>query len=381
MNDRPMPLRDAAHISAARCMRPAARRNKPGRNVVALVTAMQVALVTSPAVSADTVHLRGESTPLQGEITAVSKTDLTLKPRSKSKPAQTIPANEIERVRWDKEPAALNLQRNNERAGRLQNALDGLVKLSKDARISSNNMRADLAFLIGRTTAKIALADETRLDEAIGILEAYREAHPNHFRYFPALKLLSQLYVAKKDYRNAELIHVVLATAPWPEFRLAARNFAAQAQLMRGDVDGALAAFDAVIEETDSQDPGNLYRLQAMLGKAECLQRSEQHAQALKVLAELIQAASTEQTKLQAAAYLRQGDSLRLLGRSKEAVLAYLHVDLLFASEKESHAESLYHLAKLWPAVGRPGRAAEASGKLQETYSDSSWAKKLSANE
>jgi tetratricopeptide (TPR) repeat protein len=381
MNDRPKPLRDAAVSSAARCMLSAVRLGNAGRNVFALAAAMLMALVTSPAVSADTVHIRGENAPLQGEITTVSKTELILKPRSKSKPPQTIPANEIERVRWHSEPAALNLQRNNEQAGRLQYALDGLIKLSKDARIASTNMRADLAFLIARITAKLALADETRLDEAISTLEAYRDAHPNHFRYFPALKLLSQLYVAKKDYRNAELIHEQLAAAPWPEFRLAARNFAAQAQLARGDVDGALATFDAIIEETGNQDPGNIFRLQAMLGRAGCLQQSEQHAQALKVLTELIQAASTEQTKLQAEAYLRQGDSLRLLGRSKEAVLAYLHVDLLFVGEKELHAESLYRLAKLWPRVGRPDRAAEASGKLQETYSGGRWAKKLSADE
>ena len=77
-------------------------------------------------------------------------------------------------------------------------------------------------------------------------------------------------------------------------------------------------------------------------------------------------------------AYVLQGNALQALNRAKEAVLAYLHVDILFPREAGYHAESLYHMTKLWKAVQLPERGLEAEAKLQSSYPNSEWTKKLS---
>jgi len=59
-------------------------------------------------------------------------------------------------------------------------------------------------------------------------------------------------------------------------------------------------------------------------------------------------------------------------------VLAYLHVDLLFQRETAYHAESLFHMAKLWKTVQSPERGDAAVDKLIASYPKSEWAKKLS---
>ena len=87
--------------------------------------------------------------------------------------------------------------------------------------------------------------------------------------------------------------------------------------------------------------------------------------------------ASPEDTRVQAEAYLRQGDCLRAQGNAKEAILAYLHIPVLFSSEGDLHAESLHHLVTLWEEVGKPERAADARQELETRYPDTEWAKKL----
>jgi hypothetical protein len=67
---------------------------------------------------------------------------------------------------------------------------------------------------------------------------------------------------------------------------------------------------------------------------------------------------------------------LRKAGRTKEALLAFLHVDVLYFTTPEAHAEALANLAELWEEVQKPERAVKARQVLQERYGSSPWAKK-----
>ena len=147
-------------------------------------------------------------------------------------------------------------------------------------------------------------------------------------------------------------------------------------------VDEALAAYQAVITQagtsTEASVKGQKYA--AVLGKSTCLIRKQGQASyetALKDLEGVLTEVPDSNSQVLAEAYLRQGDCLRLLGRQKAAVLAYLHVDLLFAAQAPLHAESLYHLGTLWSAVGHPERAASARERLRSDYPESPWTKKL----
>jgi hypothetical protein len=57
--------------------------------------------------------------------------------------------------------------------------------------------------------------------------------------------------------------------------------------------------------------------------------------------------------------------------------MAFLHVDVLYSTVPEAHAEALAHLVPLWQAIGQADRARESRELLQQKYAKSKWAKEV----
>lgn len=327
------------------------------------------------ALSADAIYREGRQSPQQGEITGYNRTEVVLK--QGSQPPDAIPANEIRRIVWDGEDASLNLRRSDEEAGRLERALEAYQQALADAPASARELKTDLTYLIARVTARMAQGDATRADEAIEKLEAFLKANPDHFRFFEGQRFLGEAYLAKQDYARAAAQFEKLAEAPWNEYKMIAGNATARRALKQGDVDAAVKAYQSVLDmpfdKPDEQDE----HYSALFGMTECLERQQDYSKAIGVLDEALEELPVDKSRLQAEMYVRRGAVLQAMGQSKQAVLAYLHVDLLFPRDPTLHAESLYHLARLWNAAGRPERAADASSRLRNSYPKSEWALKL----
>ena len=60
------------------------------------------------------------------------------------------------------------------------------------------------------------------------------------------------------------------------------------------------------------------------------------------------------------------------------ALMAYLHVDILYPNEFSSHAKALLKLSELWGPGGHQDRAIDASARLAELYPKSREARQLS---
>ncbi len=339
--------------------------------LLALATLAPVA----PAWSADSVTRKSAKGAISGDITANTATELTIKPKSGD--AVAIPANDIASVSWNGEPATLRLARGDEDGGRLTRALDTYTKAAGTLNSPGPGLKADVEFAIARTTAKIALADATKLDEAISKLEAFRSKNADNYNHFEGQRLLGQLYMAKKDPNKARVAFETLGKAPWKDYQMASKNFTARMLLVESKSDEAAAAFDSVIGMKADNPAEESQRQEAMLGKARILTSQNKLGDAVNLLNDVINKASPEDARVQAEAYVRQGDCLQAQGKDKDAILAYLHVDVLFASEKSLHAESLFHLTRLWSKLGQAGRAAETREKLENEYPNSEWARQL----
>src|SRR5690606_15375899 len=128
------------------------------------------------ALAVDTVTRKSVERRAAGEVTSVSKAEVTVKP--KAGPATTVPANDIQSIDWDGQPAALGLARAKEAAGQYARAIADYETARQETPASKSHVRADIEFGIASSTGKLALVDPPQLDAAITRLTAFLENYP-----------------------------------------------------------------------------------------------------------------------------------------------------------------------------------------------------------
>ncbi|MFN0054633.1 MAG: tetratricopeptide repeat protein [Planctomycetales bacterium] len=346
---------------------------------IGLGAATVVCLVLSSASGAETITRRGDK-PVSGDVTGSSRLEVTIKVKNPKEETVAIPANQIQNIAWTGESPEANLARSDEAAGRYQKALDGYAKALQASKSTNPLAKLDLEYNSLRTTARMALADSSRAGEAIKRLEEFRKAQSDHYRSFESQSLLGQLYLSQKDFVKAQLAFDALAKAPWRDTQLEAKIFTGRLLQASNKFDEAAAAYEAIITEQAANPQEEALRQEALLGKSRVLLAQKNFVEAQKLLELVVENVDSDDSRIQAEAYVRLGDSLREQGKDKDALLAYLHVDVLFPSEKMLQAEALFHLTRLWDRIGQKGRAADARDKLEgEEFRNTEWARQLKA--
>ena len=344
------------------------------RSIFFVMVMLGSSILASSAGAVDIVN-RKSGKAAQGDITAITQQSISLK--SGIGEMIEVPANDIVSVRWGAEPAELNLARSAEEGGSLARALEQL-KVSAGNAGTNAAVKAEIEFLTARVTARVALEeDASKLADASKLLDAFVKGQSDNFRYFDALQLLGAVQLAAEDYPGAESSFGKLEKAPWSDYKMAAQNSTAKLAFQKGDLTAALTAYEQVLSQSGSS-PGEVSRRnEALIGKASVQLKQGNADIALQAVAEAILKTDPEDSVVQAGAWNLKGDCLKSQGKVKEAILAYLHVPVLFEKEKVALAEALYNLAVLWPRADQPERGLAARQELQENYPDSPWTKKL----
>lgn len=334
--------------------------------------ATTVVLAASPLWAIDTITVKSTGKAVQGEITTANKTEVTIKPKTGE--AQKIPANDIERIKWDGEPAKLINAKSLEDNDNFEKLLELYTDVQKE---SNGKLKTYLDYLIARTMARQALEDDSKIDDAVKKLEAFLKANADHLGFYEGQRFLGLLYGAKGDYAKAQTSFETLGKAPWKDFQIAAKVAVGRMQLKQNNIDGAAKTFGEAASGKAETDSEKARLSEAHVGQAACLAKQSKHDEALKMIDDVIKSTSTDESATMAFAYVLQGDCYQAQNKPKDAALAYLHVPVLFPKEKAAHAEALYHLAKISGTIGQPDRAAEARELLLESFPASEWAKKL----
>lgn len=353
---------------------------KPFASLVCSAALLTAALLPAGSARAlDTVVRRSTEREAAGTIESVSRTEVVVKPSFGE--AVTVPANDIVEVQWEEAPPSFSKGRSQEAGGQYELALASYQEAATESSGRNPNLRADIQFRLARVQAQLAFVDPQKLPAARDELKQFVETQRNHYDFYDAQLLLGDVALAAGDEPTADGAYQVVIGAPWPDYQMAGRIGAARILFSRGDVAEAKEAFDAVAAANATTPAEVSRRLEAMLGQAKCLQTTGDHLHAVEVLDQVVKESTAGDTRLQAEAYLRKGESLIALGEDpKQAIQAYLHIDVVpsLAQEADLHAEALYQLWQLWPTVGQPARAAEAQSRLQQLYPDSEWTGKLS---
>ena len=310
---------------------------------------------------------------INGTIIGTTNTQVGIEVNGKN---QAVNVNEIRLVAFGDEPQELRQGRARAESGKYDSALSDLSRVNA-AGIERDVVKRDLQFYLALCEGKIALSIGGDKSKASSAMLNFVKAAPKSHHFFAAARMLGDLAVGQGDYDNAVKFYGTIASkAPWTEYKMSASLAEARALVAQSKFAEAQKKFNGVAKQPSDTPESKRQVLMAQVGHARCLAETASAEEGLSVIEKIIAENEPLDAELFGRVYNAQGDCLQKAGKPKDALIAYLHVDVLFYSEPEIHAESLFHLSKLWEVAKKPDRAAAAKTLLERRYSGSTWAKK-----
>lgn len=340
--------------------------------LILLCFSLQWTIATDTHAENDQIYLK-RGAPISGKIGASTPIQIAIESRGS---VQSVNVNEVRLVTFGDEPQELRQGRAGAVSGKFESALANLKRVNPAA-IDRDLVKRDLQFYLALCQGRLALTTGGDKAKAADLMLAFVRAASTSFHFFDAANLLGDLAVAQGDYASATKYYgVIAAKAPWPEYKMRASLSAGRTLVAQGKFAEATQKFESVIAQPSDEPETVRQKLLAQVGKARCLAETGSPDDGIKLIEKVIGENDPTDTELFGRAYNAQGDCLQKSGKTKDALMAYLHVDVLFYSDPEIHAESLYHLSKLWAAIKKPDRAAAARNLLEGRYPGSAWAKR-----
>lgn len=331
-----------------------------------------VLLIAGSTQAFDTIYKIDGSTK-SGKITRMSPAAVTM---DVNRVDTEVPLNEVKWIRFDDEPTELTNARRYVIDDNFEDALTELdkIKLADD---DPAVIHQDVAFYRAYVKGKLALGGSGTVTEAGTAMAGFVAKYPSSYHIYEASEMVGDLLVAMNRASSAEPYYMRLAQTPWDDYKMRAGVAIGRLKLAQGQYDDAIKQFNVVLGLQVEGKTADRMRLKAQLGRAVCGAAKGQVDPALVEINKIIGTASAEDMEIQAQAYNARGNALLKAGKTKEALLAFLHVDVLYAGNPEAHAEALFNLARLWKAVNKDERAAKAAEALRLYYRNSIWAQRL----
>lgn len=350
------------------------RQSDSGRRAGAISLCFAWLAMSLSIEGAEVVYLRSNSNKLSGAVEDLSVKGLRLKtPKGE---VVSIPADDIKQILWEGEPIILRNSRNSDLAERTATALEGYRTALKEIPEEQKRFREEAEFGVARCLARQAATDPQQTPEALAELARFAKQYPESLHYYDSLLLAADLALKSNQVDAAQENYRILKGSATGTYPLLGELGLARLALAKGDSASAAKSLQAVL---DSPLKGALVTRRQMQARMELagIQLVENRTEeAAKISGEVIASSPPDDAESLARAYLLRGNCYLKLGNQKEALFDFLHVDLLFSQESAAHAEALYHLAELWPALKHPERGVEARDRLASLYPDSEWTKK-----
>ena len=327
-------------------------------------------LMVTLAVGDDIVLMPGaavkqaSSGHVRGVIQSESPTEVVVKLGATE---TSVPTDQIVSVRYDGQPATLQLAETRETAGQLAEAADLYKKAAGEAAEKPFAQQMAL-YREASVLTNLALVEPERVKDAKERLLRFVRAYPTSRHIIPAREDLARIQLSTGDFTGAETTIAEIAKLPKAGDRAAVLH--ARVLSKQGRHDEAVSELDRLIAAfPDRSTP----QREARLAKGESLVGLKKYKEAEALVRQVIQAAPPEDVPSQAAAYNALGDCLRAANRPKDALLAYLHTDLLYSKDKQEHPRALFQIEKLFRLLKQDGRADEYAQRLRQEYPKSQW--------
>ena len=321
--------------------------------------------ILAPVLADDVVLIEGSKLKpasgnrIRGQIKSETPAAVTIEVNGV---AQVVPLDQIESVGYDGQSAEYVRANSLFNGGDLVRAAEAFQKAANDQAAKPLARQAAL-YGRARSLAESALADPSGQAAAITALEAFTKDNPNGRHTAGALESLAKLRILKGDLDQAAAAANQLAALKGAETRAAIVN--ARVAAARGNFSEAVSTLDGLLGSLPAGLPA---RVEALLAKAESQAGLKQFAEAETTVNEVIKSAPPEDYATLASAYQTLGDCRRVANKPKDALIAYLHVDILFNRAKDQHPKAMAQIVQLWRQLKRDDRADEVLERLRQEY-------------
>ncbi len=334
------------------------------RDFLALLTSTSLTLLLALAAGAEDgvlklapgATIKAAGNQIKGPITSESPIEVKIG-------TQTVPVEQIDSLEYEPTPPKYLLAKNAEGAGNLTKAADLYGEAATEAGPGKPLVTRASLFQRARVVAAIAQADKSKGDEAVRLLEGFIRGNPQSRQLAPALETLARLDMSRGQLDRAEKSLTDLAKVPWAEPK--ARVMQARLLVQRGQADQAVARLDDLLSKTSG---GPERKRDALLAKAEALGAQKKFDEAMKIAQEIIRNAGPEDAETQAAAHNTLGEVLKLAGKTKDALIEFLHTDILYSRDREQHPRALAQIVDLCRELKLDEQAKEAADRLKAEY-------------
>jgi len=339
--------------------------------------------IIGPAGAQDEVRhsdraLKRENLVTAGTILTESPAGVVVKPQAGTV-NRDIPAAEIADIIYEV-PGALRLDYRRAQAEERKlatlasaddrrRALRELIKAYRDLvpalggeryRFARRHLQFKVAFLL----ARLAEEEPPAAGAALEALAAFQREHGDGWQISMAAKLLARLQTGKGDLEGALKTYRELAALPGlpGETRQESELLAARALLQGKKYAEAEEKLQVLLKGYAADTPP---ALRAQVYLAVCTAGKGQLAEAVRRLEGILAATADPIVKATAANAL--GDCYRLHGRAKDALWAYLWVDVIYHQDRQELTYALGQLAQLFAELGDTNRSRSYQERLQKS--------------
>ncbi len=307
-------------------------------------------------------------------MTATTRDTITIDVKGKT---QKLPVTDVERIISSAAPSGLRQAHEALSDGQYANALETLKRI-KTTQLRSAFAQEDFSFQMAYCRAMLGEETDGGIAAAAKGMLDFLKRFPQSYHFYRGVETLGDLAMRLGSYDKAATYYRQLGRSPSKAYQLRAAVLEANALQAQGPEKcrEALKRYDVVVKSSASGTNAERQRQLALAGKAACEAELGQTDSAVKTAEKVIRDNDPSDVELFAKAYNALGAGFRKSNQPQDAVLAYLHVDLLCHRARDAHAEALYYLSKLWPTLGKPDRATEARNRLTSLYAGTTWAQR-----
>ncbi|MDZ4817928.1 MAG: hypothetical protein SGJ20_03040 [Planctomycetota bacterium] len=328
--------------------------------------------LTCGAAMADTIRRIG-GTIENGTLAKMTRDGVRLTSSTKD---VTVPVNEILTYNFTREPNALKDVRSaieSQQYEKVPTIIEAMPMMSEPR----PEVTADLEFYRALAAVRLAISgvlDQKETLEAGKAMIEFLKAHPDNYHFYEANEAVGNL-LASMNNPQAPRYYDIVASAPWNDYKVRALVLKGRAEQMLGKHQSAVQQFDAALKLPPNNPNAEEQLKYAQVYRAASMAEIGQAQQGLIAIKSTIDSLDTADQELLARAYNALGTCYLKLNQPADARFAYLHVDLLFSSQADAHAETLHQLISLWKIDKKPERAKAAAETLQELYPGSRWSR------